>query len=80
MVHQPTPPGFEMTWSVLPMFLDVYREPRLEDRTREQTTILALGLANTKHKLELVAHGPNPPTIRAIRIFRPPLANAGKID
>jgi hypothetical protein len=75
-----TPPGFELTWSVLPMFVDVYREQRLEDRTREQATTLALGLTNTKHKLELVAHGPNPPMIRAIRIFRPPLAGTGKVE
>jgi hypothetical protein len=38
LVHQTTPPGFEMTWSVLPMFVDVYREQRLEDRTRELPT------------------------------------------
>ena len=25
--HEPTPPGFEVTWSVLPMFADVFREP-----------------------------------------------------
>ena len=32
--HVATPPGFELTWSVLPMFVDMYREQRLEDRTR----------------------------------------------
>ena len=64
--HQPTPPGFEVTWSVEPMFVDVYRD---------QVTTLALGLAGAKHKLELIAHGPNPPAIRAIRVYRPPLAS-----
>jgi hypothetical protein len=78
--HVTTPPGFELTWSVLPMFLDVYRAQRLEDRTREQATTLALGLPNAKHKLELIARGPNPPMIRAIRIFRPPIAGQGKFD
>jgi len=80
LVHQPTPPGFEMTWSVLPMFVDVYREQRLEDRTREPATTLALGLPNTKHKLELTARGPNPPAIRAIRIYRPPIASQAKVN
>ncbi len=78
--HVATPPGFELTWSVLPMFVDVYREPRVEDRTREQATSLALGLANTKHKLELTARGLNPPTIRAIRVFRPPIAAQGPVE
>jgi hypothetical protein len=75
LVHRPTPAGFEVTWSVAPMFVDVYRAPPLEDRTREQATTLALGLAGTKHRLELIARGPNPPAIRAIRIYRPPMAS-----
>jgi hypothetical protein len=77
--HVTTPTGFDVTWNVLPMFVDVYRELRLEDRTRERTTTLALGLANTKHKLELITHGPNPPMIRAIRIFRPPIVTQEKV-
>jgi GDSL-like lipase/acylhydrolase family protein/glycosyl hydrolase family 2 len=76
--HLATPAGFEVTWSVLPMFADVYREARLEDRTREQATRLALGLAGTTHKLELIARGPNPPMIRAIRVYRPPMASQEK--
>ncbi|HVN03331.1 MAG TPA: GDSL-type esterase/lipase family protein, partial [Bryobacteraceae bacterium] len=80
LLHQPTPVGFEVTWRVVPMFVDVYRAPRLEDRTREQVTTLALGLAGTKHKLELVARGPNPPMIRAIRVYRPPFASLEKVN
>jgi hypothetical protein len=74
LVHQPTPPGFEMTWRVRPMFADVYRAAPVEDRARALSTTLALGLAGAKHKLELIARGPNPPMIRALRIYRPPLA------
>jgi hypothetical protein len=73
LVHRPTPPGFEMTWSVVPMFVDLYHPARLEDRTREQTATLALGLTNARHKLELISHGPNPPMIRAIRVYQPPI-------
>ncbi len=72
---QHTPAGFEVAWSVLPMFVDVYRGPRVEDRGREQATMIALGLAGTKHKLELIARGPNPPMLRAIRVYRPPIAS-----
>jgi hypothetical protein len=72
--HRPTPVGFELTWSVVPMFLDVYREASVEDLTREQVSSLAIGLTNTKHKLNLIARGPNPPAIRAIRVYRPPIA------
>jgi hypothetical protein len=78
--HQSTPPGFEVTWSVLPMFANVYREQPLEDRTREQATTLALGLANAKHQLELIARGPLPPMIRAIRVYRPPIMGQEKIN
>ena len=62
------------------MFADVYREPRLEDPAREQATTLALGLANAKHRLELIARGPDPPLIRAIRVYRPPVASSGNVD
>ena len=78
--HDPTPPGFEVTWSVLPMFADMYREPRLEDSAREQATTLALGLANAKHRLELIARGPDPPMIRAVQVYRPPMVSAGNVD
>src|SRR5580700_3649341 len=32
LVHRSTPPGFEVTWSVEPMFVNMYRAPRVEDR------------------------------------------------
>jgi hypothetical protein len=79
LVHRPTPAGFEVTWSVVPMFVDVYRAPRMEDRSREQAITLALGLAGTKHRLELIARGPNPPMIRAIRVYRPPMASVEEV-
>jgi hypothetical protein len=78
--RQPTPSGFEVTWSVLPMFADVYRELRLEDPTRERATTLALGLVGTKHKLQLIARRLNPPMIRAIRVYRPPIVSLGKAN
>jgi hypothetical protein len=78
--HKPTTLGFEITWSVEPTFVDVYREQRLEDRTRELSTTLALGLPNAKHKLELMSHAANAPVIRAIRVYRPGVASPAKAD
>ena len=57
----------------------VGRVPGLR-RPREQATSLALGLTGTKHKLELIARGPNPPMIRAIRVYRPPVASLEKVN
>ncbi len=74
LLHSPTPRGFEVRWSVLPMFTDVYAEPRMGDLSREQATVLALGLPNAKHKLELIAEGHEVPNIREIRVYRPPVS------
>jgi hypothetical protein len=71
--HILTPVGFEVKWCVEPMFSDVYRAPRVADPSREESVILALGLANGKHTLELSARGKTPPPIKAIRVYRPPL-------
>jgi len=44
-----------------------------DDPAREYATTVAQGLPNEKHTLELLADGPSPPPIRAIRICRPPV-------
>jgi hypothetical protein len=69
--RQLTPVGFEVKWSVVPMFTDVYRGPRVADPSREYVTVLASGLPNGKHTLELVAKDKTNPPIREIRIFKP---------
>jgi hypothetical protein len=71
--HCPTPRGFEVRWSVLPMFADIYTEPRIGDPSREKATTLALGLPNTRHKLGLIAEGSEVPKVREIRVYRPPV-------
>jgi len=55
------------------MFCDVYRAQRVVDPSREYAVTLALGLSNGKHTLEMAARGKTPPTIKAIRVYRPPL-------
>lgn len=71
--HILTPAGFEVKWRVEPMFGDVYRAPRVADPSREYAATLALGLANGRHTLELVARGKTPPPIGEIRVYRPPV-------
>jgi hypothetical protein len=71
--HILTPVGFEVKWRVEPMFCDVYQAPRVSDPSREQSVILALGLSNSKHTLELYARSKTTPPITALRVYRPPL-------
>jgi hypothetical protein len=55
------------------MFADVYEPPRVDDRTREYPLVVASGLKNGKHRLELVSETAEPPRIAAVRVYRPPL-------
>jgi len=66
------PPNFEFHWSVVPLFTDVYEPPRINDTTREYATILAQGLANGRHRLEMRSTTAVLPQIEAIRVYRPP--------
>ncbi len=67
------PVGYEITWHAVPMYVDTYAPPKLDDPTREHATTLAQGLTNDKHRLELVAEGRDAAPIRAIRVYRPPV-------
>ncbi|MGE5610971.1 MAG: SGNH/GDSL hydrolase family protein [Bacillota bacterium] len=67
------PVGYECKWKVLPMFVDIYATPKVEEASREYATTLAQGLANGTHRLEIIsANGKNVP-IRAIRVYCPPV-------
>jgi hypothetical protein len=70
---KPVPAGFGCHWRVIPYFLDVYEPPEIEDPSLEYTTILAQGLANGRHTLEIASATGQPVAIRAIRIYEPPL-------
>jgi hypothetical protein len=69
----PLPVGYEARFRVLGLFADVYEPPRVDDRTREYATVVASGLANTRHRLELVAETVESPPVFAIRVYNPPL-------
>lgn len=65
--------GFEARFRVLPMFNDFYEPPRVDDHTREYSTLAASGLKNGPHKLELRSETVETPQITIVRVYRPPL-------
>jgi hypothetical protein len=69
------PVGYEIKWKCVPMFVEVYKAPRIENRTREYPTTLVQGLDNGKHTIELMAEGDVPP-IRFLRVYRPPVSSS----
>ncbi|HTE17757.1 MAG TPA: SGNH/GDSL hydrolase family protein, partial [Armatimonadota bacterium] len=66
------PEGFEVTWTVIPQFVDVYQAPKEVDATRDNAVTLAQGLPNGPHTLELSTPDGKPLAIRAIRVYEPP--------
>ncbi|MBT3266389.1 SGNH/GDSL hydrolase family protein [Candidatus Poribacteria bacterium] len=70
--EKPTPDGYEVTWSVAPLFADDYSTPTVHDPSIETETTLAQGLTNGAHTLEIVASGGRP-DIKALRVSRPPM-------
>jgi hypothetical protein len=67
--------GDEFHWKVLPLHSDTIATSGMAaaDPTLERWTLLASGLPNGKHTLELTATGNAPPQIAEIRVYRPPL-------
>jgi hypothetical protein len=69
---KPIEPGYQIQWSVMPMFVDSFRPTGAGDASLEDATTLIQGLPNGRHMLELVAEAGTPPAIAAIRVSRPP--------
>jgi hypothetical protein len=69
----PIEPGFEVKWSVVPMFLDRYEPVEVVDPSREYLTTLVQNLPNGKHTLELTVVGEGTPRLRALRVHTPPV-------
>ena len=55
------------------MFVDDYAPAKVVDPSLDHATTLAQGLANAKHRMELVGEGDAPIPIRAIRVYQPPV-------
>lgn len=72
-----TPPGAYCAWRTLRLAADVYIPPAIDDSTKEHAIVLASGLENARHRLELIAESQEPPMLEGIRVYRPPLAATG---
>lgn len=68
------PTGFQVTWEAKSQGLDVYDAPKAEQPDRQYLTTLVQGMPSGKHVLRLVPQGNRPIPIRALRVYRPSLA------
>jgi len=65
------PETFTVTWNVQPYFADKFVSPGVKDAATESILILASGLSNARHRLEISGDPEQP--IAAIRIHQPSL-------
>jgi hypothetical protein len=63
------------TWKVVPFFTDTYSTPAITDPTVETPVILAQGLSNGPHELQLIGQN-GPVKFKALRVYQPPSASA----
>ncbi len=70
---KPVPVGFQIKWSVKPLFNDVYATPVTVKSSHEYATLIAQNLSNTKHTLEIIPEVPDQRLFDEIRVYRPPV-------
>jgi hypothetical protein len=69
----PPPVGFEVHWSVVPMFKDVYQAPDTPDKAKVYQTTLFQLISNAHHSIDIIPNGDGPVPIQALQVYRPPL-------
>jgi hypothetical protein len=69
----PPPVGFEVHWSVVPMFKDVYQAPDTSDKAKVYETTLFQLISNTHHTIDVIPNGDGPVPIEALQVYHPPL-------
>ena len=67
----PCPPGFEIKWSVVPMFTDTYRTPKSKSLSKPVRTTAVQLIENGPHLLEILPNGDGSVPIKAVQIFQP---------
>ena len=67
------PVGYEIKWSVRPMFVDRYQPAAAADPAKVYATTLAQGLTNGPHSIEIIPNGDGPVPVEALQVYRPPL-------
>ena len=65
--------GFEIKWTVVANFLDAWKPVEGKDPAVENSYVLAQGLTNTTHTLEIVSNGDGDIAVKAITVYTPPL-------
>ena len=65
--------GFEVKWSVAAMCLDTWKPEVSKDPSVENSYVLAQGLPNTAHTLEIIANGDGDIPVKEVRVYSPPL-------
>jgi hypothetical protein len=73
VLKKPMPATWELKWRSVLMGKDEAVAPRTNDTTIEYSTVLAQGLKNRDHILELSAGSDTQKRIAAIRVYQPPL-------
>ena len=72
--NPPLPNGYTIHWKVLPMFVDGYQVPKIDDPAKENATVVVQGIPNGKHLLEIIADDAStPPAIGVVRTYKPPV-------
>lgn len=67
------PEGFEISWDVVPYFKDRVSLPKASDPALENVKTVVQGLSPGEHVLTLT--GPGIQSLKAVRIYHPPLLN-----
>jgi hypothetical protein len=67
------PDGFEIKWSVVPMFHDIYRASKTVDPAKPVHTTIVQLIENGAHTLEIIPNKDGAVPIKAIQVFQPPL-------
>jgi hypothetical protein len=73
---KPIPERLDVKWTVEPRFVDEFTPPAVKDASIEISAMLAQGLPNTRHALEMIGNEATP--VAAIRVYRPPLGRKEK--
>ncbi len=67
------PVGFEVKWSVVPMFRDIYTAPKTVDPSNPPRVTLTQLIENGPHTLELVPNGDGATPVKEFVVYQPPL-------
>ncbi|MFZ2654481.1 MAG: hypothetical protein WAX69_06155 [Victivallales bacterium] len=67
------PDGFEIKWSVAPMFKDTYTAPKSADPAKSTRTTLVQLIENGPHTLEIIPNGDGAVPVKEIMVYQPAL-------